>query len=87
PPPGTCLALSLEPTFGLALSLKSTLIVSIFLSPPPGLNKKHDIMIIILHLFVASTRHIFIIFSGNFRLGVAKVQLSVLNFYFTSSRS
>ena len=37
PPPGAYLTLSLEPTFGLALSLKSALIVSIFLSPPPGL--------------------------------------------------
>uniref|UniRef100_A0A1A9Z7C2 Uncharacterized protein n=1 Tax=Glossina pallidipes TaxID=7398 RepID=A0A1A9Z7C2_GLOPL len=37
PPPGTCLTLSLEPTFGLAFSLNSVLIVSIFLSPPPVL--------------------------------------------------
>ncbi|KAI9580558.1 hypothetical protein GQX74_012639 [Glossina fuscipes] len=39
PPPGTCLTLSLEPTFGLAFSLNSVLIVSIFLSPPPGLTQ------------------------------------------------
>lgn len=37
PPPGVCLMLSLDPTFGLALSLKSSLTDSIFLSPPPGL--------------------------------------------------
>ncbi|KYN10340.1 Protein unc-80 like protein, partial [Trachymyrmex cornetzi] len=38
PPPGICFALSLDPTFGFALSLKSSFTVSIFLSPPPGLN-------------------------------------------------
>lgn len=37
PPPGMCLAFSFEPTFGFALSLKSSFTVSIFLSPPPGL--------------------------------------------------
>ncbi|KYM79679.1 hypothetical protein ALC53_09902 [Atta colombica] len=36
PPPGTCFAFSLDPTFGFALSLKSSFTVSIFLSPPPG---------------------------------------------------
>lgn len=37
PPPATCLILSFEPTFGFALSLKSSFTDSIFLSPPPGL--------------------------------------------------
>lgn len=37
PPPGAYFTLSFEPTFGLAFSLNSVLIDSIFLSPPPGL--------------------------------------------------
>lgn len=37
PPPGTCFKLAVDPTLGLAFSLKSNLTVSIFLSPPLGL--------------------------------------------------